>query len=83
MRLHAMRLSAVTVTKIQTGNASRIELTNPKVDLIGRLTSDKANRIRLLSGFSEQELPDRETIVSEKTAVIQMLDDSIRIGGIE
>ncbi len=76
-------LGAVTVTKIQTGNASRIELTNPKVDLIGRLTSDKANRIRLLSGFSEQELPDRETIVSEKTAVIQMLDDSIRIGGIE
>ena len=76
-------LGAVTITKIQTGNASRIELTNPKVDLVARIRQEKTDTVRLLTKCADQQAADRNEILSEKTAVIQMLDDSIRIGGME
>lgn len=76
-------LGAVTITKIQTGNASRIELTNPKVDLIAHIRQEKTDTICLLTKCSDQQVPDRQAVFNEKATVMQMLDDSIRIGGME
>lgn len=71
-------LGAVTITEINTGMNSRIELTNPKVDFI---TGSKSGPVLLSqSGLSSEK---KTELNDHYSSVILSMDDSTRIGGLE
>lgn len=76
-------LGAVTVTETIYGDRSRVELTNPKVDLL--VSSDDGNghsNVKLLRDEDKEVLPERDELYEGYTQTLQRMDDSIRIGGL-
>ena len=76
-------IGAVTVTEITAGTTHRIELTNPKVDLVVSCPqSDGSVVVKPISDVTEAELPDREGLYDGYSQTLKRMDDSIRIGGL-
>ena len=76
-------LGAVTITKTVYGDKSRVELTNPKVDLVASLeTEEDHNDIKLLSRVTESEMEHHIDYYTAYCVILQKMDDSIRIGGL-
>ena len=75
-------LGAVTVSKTVTGNQKRIELTNPKADLVVTTENKNGRRITYLSGASEEDVKDHKAVYDRYAGILHRLDDSIRIGGL-
>lgn len=76
-------LGAVTVTETIYGDKSRVELTNPKVDLV--VSSDDGNghcNVDILRSANEKAVPGKFELYNRYTQTIQRMDDSIRIGGL-
>lgn len=70
-------LGGVTISKTAYGDHSRIELTNPRAELVKMVNGDTGYRILMIKDM--EGLPETE----EAKNIIQSLDDSIRIGGVE
>ena len=76
-------LGAVTVTETIYGDKSRVELTNPKVDLVISVPDGEGHSdVKLLSAADDKEVEDRKEFLEGYTKTIQRMDDSIRIGGL-
>ncbi len=76
-------LGAVTVTETIYGDKSRVELTNPKVDLVVSIPDGEGHSdVKLLSGTDDEEVEDRKKFLDGYIKTIQRMDDSIRIGGL-
>ncbi|MBO7703990.1 MAG: hypothetical protein J6S26_06075, partial [Solobacterium sp.] len=76
-------LGAVTVTETIYGDKHRIELTNPRMDLVVSVPEEGAGMaVRLLSQASDEEVEDRKELYDGYVQTIQRMDDSIRIGGL-
>ncbi len=74
-------LGAVTVTKTTLEDKQRVELTNPQADLIvSVLQEDGQYQIQMLS---ESGIDSSDTLYETYSGVLQMMDDSIRIGGLQ
>jgi hypothetical protein len=76
-------LGAVTITKISSGASSRIELTNPRVDFISCRRDGEPSAVQMAEESSDADAESTQELIKEKSAVIQAMDDSIRIGGLE
>lgn len=77
-------LGAVTVTETIYGDKHRIELTNPRMDLVVSVPEEGAGMaVRLLSQASDEEVEDRKELYDGYVQTIQRMDDSIRIGGLK
>ncbi len=75
-------LGAVTVTKTEYGDKSRVELTNPKMDLIASISDEDHNDVMLLDKVSEEQMKNRAELYKGYCETLQRMDDSIRIGGL-
>ena len=73
-------LGAVTVTKTTYGKQQRIELTNPKMDLV---LSDPANKNVRFFSRTDDAVEDSAAFYEGYVQVLQQMDDSIRIGGLK
>ena len=76
-------LGAVTVTETIYGDRSRVELTNPKVDLIYSTDDENGHsEVIMLKDADTESLPARDELYDGYSQTIQRMDDSIRIGGL-
>ena len=74
-------IGAVTVTKTTTDDLTKIELTNPRVDVCKTVFTDTDAQVQLFEG---SELAEEEKDTYERfKGILQKLDDSIRIGGLQ
>ena len=76
-------LGAVTVTETVYGDKSRVELTNPKVDLIVSVP-DGTNHydVKKLDRITDEQIADHAELYKGYCETLQRMDDSIRIGGL-
>ncbi len=76
-------LGAVTVTETIYGDKSRVELINPKVDLVVSVPAKEGHSdVKLLKDADDTEVPDHKQLYEGYTQTLQRMDDSIRIGGL-
>lgn len=76
-------VGSITITKTTYFDKKKIELTNPKVDLIyNSLQPDGQYKAVPFETVTEEELSIKEGIYQQYQAILQMLDDSIRMGGL-
>ena len=75
-------LGAVTVSKTVTGNQKRIELTNPKADLVITVQTKNGWKTKYLSSASEEEAENHKALYDGYIQTLLRMDDSIRIGGL-
>ena len=76
-------LGAVTVTETVYGDKSRVELINPKMDLVVSVPDGEGHcDVKLLKDADEEEVPDHKELYEGYTQTLQRMDDSIRIGGL-
>ena len=70
-------MGSVDISKSTVNGSTRIELTNPRADLVISMPMD--------SGYSVQMMSEADTSLSyeDYSSVLHMMDDSIRIGGLE
>ena len=70
-------IGSVDISKSTVNGSTRVELTNPRADLLISMPMN--------SGYSVQMMSEADTSVSyeEYSKVLHMMDDSIRIGGLE
>lgn len=80
---HFGAMGVITISKTTTEKQTKIELTNPRVDF--SVTLDDANiyTSKLLRNVTSQQLSEVQEKMDYYSQVIQSLDDSIRIGGLE
>lgn len=76
-------VGGVTVTKSTLYDKKKIELTNPRVDLVYSMPSGGRFIAKPLSWFNETELPEKEELYQKYKQLLQSMDDSIRVGGIQ
>ena len=77
-------VGAVTVTKTVLYDKVKIELTNPKVDLIYSAADESGQYCsRLFTSLAENDLEDADEIKQQYTECLLRMDDSIRIGGMQ
>lgn len=75
-------LGAVTVTETIYGDRHRVELTNPKMDLVVSVPEEDAHaKVQFLSRV-RQTLETGSELYTGYTETLQRMDDSIRIGGL-
>ncbi|MCR5229142.1 MAG: CapA family protein [Solobacterium sp.] len=75
-------VGAVTITETISGDSRRIELTNPRVDFVASVPCDNGYMVKMLNDCAEN-IEGKDDIYSRYSSVIQRMDDSIRIGGLQ
>ncbi len=75
-------LGAVTVTETITGSQRRIELTNPRVDLVYTSETKDGWKTGFLNKTEATEEADTKKLYESYSSIMHRLDDSIRIGGL-
>lgn len=74
----------VTVTKTTLYDKKKIELTNPRVDVFCSVESEDGQYVsRPVSSLSDDQLEDHEAVYENCRRIIQSMDDSIRVGGLQ
>ena len=77
-------LGAVTVTETIYGDRHRIELTNPKMDLVASVKDEDVHaKVILLDKATEEQVPSCKELYEGYVQTLQRMDDSIRIGGLK
>ncbi|MBQ1356292.1 MAG: CapA family protein [Solobacterium sp.] len=77
-------IGAVTITKTTLGSRKKVELTNPRVDLVLAVEDGTGGyRTALLRDLSPGEYDVSKIKTAEYMKILQLMDDSIRIGGLE
>jgi len=80
---HLGAMGALTVTKTTYQDKKKIELIQPCVDLTVTVNESPNFRVYMLNDASDAAVPNKSSVYSEYSAVLQKLDDSIRIGGLQ
>ena len=76
-------IGAVTITKTTLGSRKKVELTNPRVDLVLAVEDEAGYRTVPLRDLGPEEYDVSKIKTAEYMKVLQLMDDSIRIGGLE
>ena len=76
-------MGALTVTKTTYQDKKKIELIQPCVDLTVTVNESPNFRVYMLNDAADAAVPNKSSVYSEYSAVLQKLDDSIRIGGLQ
>lgn len=77
-------VGGVTITKSTYYDKTKIELTNPRMDLVYSIPQmDGTFTTKLFNAISEEELPHRDQIYQNYRNLLQSMDDSIRMGGLQ
>ena len=75
-------LGAVTVKETVSAERSRVELTNPKVDLIVSLKEENAENHVVFLKQAGDAIPSWQELYQGYSETLHRMDDSIRIGGL-
>ena len=75
-------LGAVTVTETIYGDKHRVELTNPKMDLVVSLPGEDQHAVVQFLNRALPEIENGSELYDGYRETLQRMDDSIRIGGL-
>lgn len=77
-------VGGVTITKSTLYDKKKIELTNPRMDLVYSVPEKNGSySTKLFNEVSEEELFNKDAIYSSYRSLLQSMDDSIRMGGLQ
>lgn len=76
-------MGAVDITITSSREKKKVELTNPRVELVGSVSTGSGYQVRLFSDITSTEFPGKDAVASEYESVLLQMDDSIRIGGLQ
>ncbi|MBR2825437.1 MAG: CapA family protein [Solobacterium sp.] len=77
-------VGGITITKSTYYDKTKIELTNPRMDLVYSILEPNGYySTKLFSSLSEEELTNKDEIYQTYRSFLQSMDDSIRMGGLQ